>query len=111
MIIAIWIISVCEVIRIIQNAIQLYTIHGEKDIRKIAYDELIKSIRQADIKGDPEMTRYIIDYDDTENNTSDFIFIQAENTADALNQFKETFPYSGIVISGIFKEIKGGRIQ
>lgn len=48
MIIALWIIAVCEVIRIVQNAIQLMAIHNEKDMRAMAFDEYIKSLHQSD---------------------------------------------------------------
>lgn len=48
MIIALWIIAVCEVIRIVQNAIQLMAMHNEKDMRAMAFDEYIKSLHQSD---------------------------------------------------------------
>lgn len=48
MLIALWIIAVCEVIRMVQNAIQLHAIHGEDGIRKKAYDEYIKSLHASD---------------------------------------------------------------
>lgn len=48
MIVALWIIAVCEVIRMVQNAIQLMAIHHEKDSRDNAYGEYIKSLHASD---------------------------------------------------------------
>lgn len=48
MIIALWIIAACEVIRMIQNAIQLMAIHHEKDSRDNAYGEFVKSLHVTD---------------------------------------------------------------
>lgn len=48
MIVALWIIAVCEVIRLIQNAIQLMALHNEKDMRATAYDEFVKSLHVTD---------------------------------------------------------------
>lgn len=48
MIIALWIIAVCEVIRIVQNTITLIRMHGEKDMYKMACDEFVKSLHQSD---------------------------------------------------------------
>lgn len=48
MIIALWIIAVCEVIRIVQNTITLIGMRGDKDMREKAFDEYIKSLHQSD---------------------------------------------------------------
>lgn len=48
MIYAIWIIAVCEVIRAIQNMIQIMTIRHDTGARDNAYAEFIKSLKQTD---------------------------------------------------------------
>lgn len=48
MIVALWIIAACEVIRMVQNAIQLMAIHHEKDSRDNAYNEFVKSLHVTD---------------------------------------------------------------
>lgn len=48
MIVALWIIAVCEVIRIVQNTITLIRMHDEKDMYKMACDEYVKSLHQSD---------------------------------------------------------------
>lgn len=48
MIVALWIIAICEVVRILQNTIQLLAIHHEKDSRDNAYAEYIKSLHASD---------------------------------------------------------------
>lgn len=40
MIIALWIIAICELIRIIQNTIQLLALHAEQGARERAYNDL-----------------------------------------------------------------------
>ena len=45
---ALWIIAICEMVRMIQNAIQLYTILTERDKREICYDEILKSVSLPD---------------------------------------------------------------
>ena len=46
--IALWIIAVCEVIRIAQNTIQLATIRQDTSARDNAYAEFVKSLKQTD---------------------------------------------------------------
>ena len=48
MTIALWVIAICEVIRIIQNAIQLLSIREGKAQRDNAYREFIKSLKATD---------------------------------------------------------------
>ena len=48
MLVAIWIIAVCEVIRAIQNAMQLAYINRDKGNRENAYAEFVKSLKQTD---------------------------------------------------------------
>lgn len=45
---ALWIIAICEMVRMIQNGIQLYTILTERDKREICYDEILKSVSMPD---------------------------------------------------------------
>ena len=46
--IALWIIAVCEVIRIAQNTIQLAAIKHDTDARDNAYAEFVKSLKKTD---------------------------------------------------------------
>ena len=48
MIVALWIIAVCEVIRAIQNMIQIMTIWHDTGARDNAYEEFVKSLKQTD---------------------------------------------------------------
>lgn len=48
MIIALWIIAICEIIRIIQNTVQLLAIRFEEDMRKKAFDEYVASLHKTD---------------------------------------------------------------
>jgi len=48
MTIPIWIIAICEVIRAIQNCIQIATIRHDTEGRDNAYAEFIKSLKQSD---------------------------------------------------------------
>ena len=48
MIIAIWIIAVCEVVRAIQNAVQLRAIRHDTSARDNAYAEFVKSLKSTD---------------------------------------------------------------
>ena len=45
---AIWIIAICEVIRAVQNALQLYAMRSEKGMRENAYQEFVKSLKSTD---------------------------------------------------------------
>ena len=48
MIVALWIIAVCEVIRAIQNMVQIMTIRHDTGARDNAYAEFVKSLKQTD---------------------------------------------------------------
>ena len=48
MIVALWIIAVCEVIRAIQNMIQLTMVRKDTGARDNAYEEFVKSLKQTD---------------------------------------------------------------
>lgn len=46
--IAIWIIAICEIIRAVQNAIQLKAIKRDTGARDNAYAQFVKSIKMSD---------------------------------------------------------------
>lgn len=46
--IAIWIIAVCEVLRMLQNAMQLYLVRRDSGARDNAYAEFVKSLKRDD---------------------------------------------------------------
>lgn len=48
MIIAIWIIAICEVIRAIQNMMQLTMLKHDTGARDNAYTEFVKSLNKTD---------------------------------------------------------------
>lgn len=48
MIIALWIIAVCEIVRAVQNAIQLRMVRHDTSARDNAYAEFIKSLKSTD---------------------------------------------------------------
>lgn len=48
MIIAIWIIAICEVLRMVQNALQLRMIRHDTGARDNAYAEFVKSLKTDD---------------------------------------------------------------
>lgn len=45
---ALWIIAVCEVIRVAQNMVQIRTIKHDAKGRDNAYAEFVKSLKQSD---------------------------------------------------------------
>lgn len=45
---AIWIIAICEAIRVIQNIVQLMMAWHDKDARNNAYAEFVKSLKYTD---------------------------------------------------------------
>lgn len=55
--IAIWIIAICEVIRAVQNMIQIMAIRHDTVGRDNAYAEFIKSLKQSD----KEFVRELLD--------------------------------------------------
>lgn len=48
MIIALWIIAICEVIRIFQNTLQLINVYKSQNKQNWAYEEFVKSLKQSD---------------------------------------------------------------
>ena len=48
MTIALWIIAICETIRIIQNSIQLASLMKDSKARDNAYAEFVKSLKATD---------------------------------------------------------------
>lgn len=48
MIVALWIIAICEVIRVTQNMIQIMAIRHDTGARDNAYAEFVKSLKQTD---------------------------------------------------------------
>ena len=45
---ALWIIAVCEVVRAVQNFVQIMTIRHDTKGRDNAYAEFVKSLKQSD---------------------------------------------------------------
>lgn len=48
MTIAIWVIAACEIIRMLQNAIQIHMVRHDTSARDNAYAEFIKSLKSTD---------------------------------------------------------------
>lgn len=48
MIVALWIIAICEVIRVAQNMVQIMAIRHDTEARDNAYAEFVKSLNQTD---------------------------------------------------------------
>lgn len=48
MTIAIWIIASCEIIRMLQNAIQIHMVRHDTSARDNAYAEFVKSLKATD---------------------------------------------------------------
>lgn len=48
MIYALWVIAICEIIRAIQNMIQIHTIRQDAGARDNAYAEFVKSLKDTD---------------------------------------------------------------
>ena len=48
MTIAIWIIAACEIIRMLQNAIQIHMVRHDTSARDNAYAEFVKSLKATD---------------------------------------------------------------
>lgn len=46
--IAIWVIAICEVVRAVQNAVQLRAIRHDTGARDNAYAEFVKSLKMND---------------------------------------------------------------
>ena len=48
MVVALWVIAACEIIRIAQNALQLRMYKSERPARENAYAEFVKSLKCTD---------------------------------------------------------------
>lgn len=48
MIVTLWIIAICEVIRVTQNMVQIMAIRHDTEARDNAYAEFVKSLNQTD---------------------------------------------------------------
>lgn len=48
MITAVWIIAICEIIRAIQNMVQIFAIRHDTSARDNAYAEFVKSLKKTD---------------------------------------------------------------
>ncbi len=48
MIIPLWIIAICELIRMLQNGIQLFLLKKDTGARDNAYAEFVKSVKASD---------------------------------------------------------------
>ena len=48
MTVALWIIALCEIVRAIQNTIQINMLRGDKAARDNAYSEFVKSLKVSD---------------------------------------------------------------
>lgn len=65
--IAIWIIAICEIVRALQNAVQLMTIRHDTKGRDNAYAEFVKSLKQSD----KEFVRELLDEFDRQEGESE----------------------------------------
>ena len=54
---ALWIIALCEVVRLVQNMVQIMTIKHDTKGRDNAYAEFVKSLKQSD----REFVRSVLD--------------------------------------------------
>lgn len=45
---ALWLIAICQAVRLVQNTIQLGMLIKEKDVRHNAYEEFVKSLREPE---------------------------------------------------------------
>ena len=54
---ALWIIAICEVVRAVQNMVQIMTIKHDTKGRDNAYAEFVKSLKQSD----REFVRRVLD--------------------------------------------------
>lgn len=66
MTVAIWIIAVCEIIRITQNSIQLLSLLGDAKDRKWAYQEFVDSLKDTDREFVKKMLEEIELHDQTD---------------------------------------------
>ena len=57
MIVAIWIIAICEIVRALQNGLQLYMVHRDTGARDDAYKAFVYSLNDSD----EEMVRKLLE--------------------------------------------------
>lgn len=67
MVTALWIIAVCEVIRAVQNMMQLAMIRKDSGARDNAYEEFVKSLKQTDKEFVKRMLEEFEEYEDKYN--------------------------------------------
>lgn len=63
MIIAIWIIAICEIVRALQNGLQLYMVHKDTGERDNAYKAFVDSLNDSD----EEMVRKLLEEFERQN--------------------------------------------
>ena len=63
---AIWIIAICELVRAVQNALQLYAMRSEKGMRENAYQEFVKSLKSTDKEFVKKMLEEFMNQEDSE---------------------------------------------
>lgn len=68
MIVAIWIIAICEVIRALQNMVQLFMVFHDTGQRDNAYKEFVKSLKDNDKEFVKKMLREFEEQEHDKNN-------------------------------------------
>ena len=63
---AIWVIAICEVIRAVQNALQLLGFRNEKQMRENAYSEFVTSLHMTDKEFVKKMLEEFMNQEDSE---------------------------------------------
>jgi len=64
--IAIWIITICEIVRAAQNALQLRAMRSEKGMRENAYQEFVKSLKSTDREFFQSLLKEFTEQEDSE---------------------------------------------
>lgn len=67
MVTALWIIAICEIIRLIQNTIQLTNIINSKALQRNAHEEFIKSLKKNDREFVRDLLKEFEEYEDKYN--------------------------------------------
>lgn len=86
MIVALWIIAVCEVIRALQNMMQLAMLRKETGVRDNAYEEFVKSLKQTDREF---VRRMLEEFEQTERSEEIQGLEYAENILDSILREQE----------------------
>lgn len=63
---AIWVIAICEIVRAMQNALQLRAMRSEKGMRENAYQEFVKSLKSKDKEFAKKMLEEFMIQEDSE---------------------------------------------